>query len=77
MEDLVVCPFYKRDRKAEIQCEGFAGQVSTEYFRFSSFEAKKTFMVKFCYTEMGHRQCPLAKTLYKRYDEEWRKEWNL
>ena len=61
-----VCPFYQRESKYQITCEGIICGSYTQT-RFSSETEKLEFMRKACASFEYALRCPLARLLMQRY----------
>lgn len=61
-----VCPFYQRESKYQITCEGIIYGSYTQT-RFESESEKLEFMRKACASFEHALRCPLAKLLMQRY----------
>lgn len=61
-----VCPFYQRESKYQITCEGIISGSYTQT-RFSSETEKLEFMMKACASFEHALRCPLARLLMQRY----------
>lgn len=61
-----VCPFYQRESKYQITCEGIICGSYTQT-RFSSEAEKLEFMRKACASFEHALRCPLARLLMQRY----------
>lgn len=64
----VVCPFYHNEDKQTMYCEG----VITDATLLNSFRSnfdKSEYKTKYCCSMDGHKKCPVAESLYKKYDD--------
>ena len=61
-----VCPFYQRESKYQITCEGLIRGAYTQT-RFDTEEAKLEFMRRACSSFSYAERCPLAQLLTKQY----------
>ena len=67
IEANIKCPFYIYESRTFLSCEGLiSGTVINN--RFESAKIKKSFIKRYCYHEDGGK-CPIAKALYKKYDD--------
>ena len=69
MEEIVKCPFFVRDHKGIIICEGYRNPRYGNVSRFETTEEKKAFMVEYCYKENCTEVCFYAKRLLDKYKE--------
>ncbi len=64
----VVCPFYHNEETLTIYCEG-ATENSTLLHAFRRTAEKKEYKEIYCCSMEGHKRCPIADALYRKYDE--------
>jgi len=63
-----VCPFYLKEARKSITCEGLAdGTMSMT--RFASEEEKQRFQAENCEMYNFDRFCPMAAALMRKYEE--------
>lgn len=62
----VVCPFYHNEESLILFCEGVA-KDSTLQNAFRRASDKREFKATYCCSMDGHKKCPLAEMLYKKY----------
>ena len=65
----VVCPFYHNEDKLTMYCEGVISEA-TLLNTFRSLSDKGEYKAKFCCSMDGHKKCPIAEYLYRKYDEQ-------
>ena len=61
-----VCPFYSREGKLEIVCEGFFERTAA-VIRFQNGADKRAFQQKHCETYHYDSVCPVAEKLMEKY----------
>lgn len=67
------CPYYLREDRLCIDCEGFAGG-STVTQTFVDEAAKERWQARRCFTMQYGRRCPVAKVLEAKYERQYREE---
>ena len=68
----IVCPYLKSETGMSITCESEHDQDFAEIsyvFKFESKESKDEWLQNNCYI-MKELDCPVAKTLYRKYGDE-------
>lgn len=65
-----VCPFYIREYKRSITCEG-VGQSDEILHRFSGGQEKAEFQRRYCFG-YGFYRCPVARMLWEKYEKDVR-----
>lgn len=68
VEALIKCPFFLQLREDAIMCEGYASGTCM-ITKFGSREQKKAHLKANCFQPDGG-DCFMAKSLYKKYEEE-------
>ena len=61
----VKCPFYKKDNKTKIICEGVINDTCTQPFK--STKKKEIYKNNYCCT-FHYKECPYFKLLDRKYD---------
>lgn len=64
----VVCPFYHNEGSLTIYCEGVKAD-STLLNSFIRSKDKRDFKLDYCNSMEGHKKCPIAEYLYKKYEQ--------
>lgn len=68
-EEMVVCPFYKRNTVQTITCEGLVDKTTVTH-GFADRAAKASHFDAHCCQLPGWERCPYAAELLYRYGEE-------
>lgn len=69
----VVCPFYIREIKTQINCEGINedSRLHLQFIHKSEFSKHKA---KFCKDMKNYENCPLARIISEQYEKEAKNE---
>ncbi len=67
----IYCPFFGHLNPRTISCE-FLGQEFGITVRFKSQTHKNHTLVGWCFSENGHRSCPIATANYRYYSRKER-----
>jgi hypothetical protein len=64
----VVCPFYHNEEALVLYCEGVI-KDSTLLNAFRRSADKREYKGCYCTSMEGHKKCPYAEILYKKYED--------
>ena len=64
----VVCPFYHNEDSLTMYCDGVK-EKATLLNHFCTTSDKGEFKSNYCCSMKGHKSCPVAEFLYKKYDQ--------
>ena len=68
-DKFVKCPFYSQNVKNKIVCEGLISRT-TLHIVFVRDEDKKSYLNALCCSIKGYHNCPYAKILEEKYNDE-------